>query len=280
MADTPSKLHVAIIMDGNGRWANARGLPRVAGHQEGAKAVRRVIEAAPDLGIGTLTLYAFSADNWRRPRPEVAALMRLFRSYLRSEAAECVAKGVRISVIGRRDRLPRTVLSAMQETESATRGGTTLHVRLAVDYSARYSIVAAVRAAVRGAHVVGGWRKGPNPEDMITRESFSRLLGHAMHASAAPDVDLLIRTGGEQRVSDFLLWESAYAEFVFTSRMWPDFDREDLAAAVREFHRRERRFGTAVDAVATSESARAGDEDAALTVPVQDSALWVEAGSD
>ncbi len=233
-------LHVGIIMDGNGRWAKTRGLPRVAGHSEGAKAVRRVIESAPDLGIGTLTLYAFSSDNWRRPRPEVQALMRLFLRYLRSESAECVEKGVRISVIGRRDRLPGVLQRAVKETEETTRGGRTLLVRLAVDYSARDVILqAAQRAAVEAAVAA----RAGEPLHPLRREDFSRLMANTMYANAAIDVDLLIRTGGEQRISDFLLWEAAYAEFVFTPRMWPDFDRDDLAAAVAEFHRRERRFG-------------------------------------
>ena len=234
-------LHVGIIMDGNGRWALARGLSRVAGHQEGAKAVRRVIESAPDVGIATLTLYAFSSDNWRRPRPEVAALMRLFRSYLRSEAAECVEKGVRISVIGRRDRLPQVVLEAMAETEAATLHGKTLHVRLAVDYSARDTILQAARQAA--LHAALAAKAGEAAQVRFSRTDFAQMLAEVMYAEGAPDLDLLIRTGGEQRISDFLLWESAYAELYFTQRMWPDFDAADLAAAVEEFHHRERRFG-------------------------------------
>jgi len=235
-----SPLHVGIIMDGNGRWAKARGLPRVAGHAEGAKSVRRVIEAAPSLGIGALTLFAFSSDNWRRPRPEVQALMRLFLRYLRSETAELVQKGARISVIGRRDRLPGVLQRAIEETEEATRGGRALLVRLAVDYSAREVILqAAQRAALEAALAA---RQG-EPLRPITRPEFARLMAENMYAGAALDLDLVIRTGGEQRISDFLLWEAAYAELLFTPRMWPDFDGDDLAAAVEEFHRRERRFG-------------------------------------
>jgi len=199
-----SSLHAAIIMDGNGRWATARGLPRLAGHRAGARAVRRTVERAPSLGIGMLTLYAFSSDNWSRPETEVASLMRLFERYLRGETARCVAEGVRVRVIGRRDRLAPRLVRAIEAAEAATAAGTTLELNLAVDYSSRAAIE-------RG-----------------------ELL---------PDVDLLIRTGGERRLSDFLLWESAYAELVFTSRMWPDFDGDDLAAAVAEFHTRERRFG-------------------------------------
>ena len=207
-------------MDGNGRWATSRGLPRVAGHRAGAEALRRTVEAAPDLGIGTLTVYAFSSDNWRRPRTEVSALMKLFHLYLRRERDRCVENGVRVSVIGRRDRLPAMVLPEIESVESATRSGTKLHLRLAVDYSAREEIVNAARKL-----------KG-----QVSRERLSDALG-------GPDVDLLIRTGGEKRLSDFLLWETAYAELIFLPMMWPDFQASDLSAAVAEFHSRERRFG-------------------------------------
>jgi undecaprenyl diphosphate synthase len=217
---TSNCLHAAIIMDGNGRWAASRGLPRVAGHRSGAEALRRTVEAAPDLGIGVLTVYAFSSDNWRRPQPEVAALMKMFHTYLRREQAKCVDKGVRVSVIGRRDRLPRLLLPVIEECESATASGARLHLRLAVDYSSRDAILAAAQALNGDA----------------SREKLSEELG-------AQDVDLLIRTGGEQRLSDFLLWECAYAELVFTPVMWPDFDASDLDAAVGEFRSRERRFG-------------------------------------
>jgi len=223
------RLHVAIIMDGNGRWAQARGLPRVAGHRAGAGAVRRVVEASPDLGIGTLTIYAFSSDNWRRPVREVNALMRLFRAYLRTETNNCVKNGVRVEVIGRRDRLPSVVLSEVEIAERTTRGCGTLHLRIAVDYSSRDAIL---RAASR-----------LKDTGEVSREVFSKLLGDEEKSMGVQDVDLLIRTGGEQRLSDFLLWESAYAELYFTRRMWPDFDRTDLTAAVNEFHNRERRFG-------------------------------------
>ncbi len=250
VAEEKAKLHVAIIMDGNGRWARERGLPRVAGHREGAKAVRRVIEAAPDLDIGTLTLYAFSCDNWCRPRPEVDALMRLFLHYLRSEAEECMEKGVRISVIGRRDRLPETLRHAIDSTEQATRHGRRLLVRLAVDYSGREVILETARRMAMEAALA--MRDGEPPRQ-LTRDSFAQAMADAMYADAACDVDLLVRTGGEQRISDFLLWEAAYAEMVFTPRKWPDFDVEDLALAVEEFHRRERRFGGVPEAVASGQ---------------------------
>jgi undecaprenyl diphosphate synthase len=218
-------LHAAIIMDGNGRWASARGLPRVAGHKAGAEALRRTVEASPDLGIGTLTVYAFSSDNWRRPQPEVAALMKMFHTYLRREQTRCIEKGVRVSVIGRRDRLPRLLLPVIEECESATSRGERLHLRLAIDYSSRDAILAAAHAVSTHAH-----------RGRTSREAFSQALD-------AQDVDLLIRTGGEQRLSDFLLWECAYAELVFTPVMWPDFGAPDLAGAVAEFRSRERRFG-------------------------------------
>ncbi|HEX7118124.1 MAG TPA: di-trans,poly-cis-decaprenylcistransferase [Longimicrobiales bacterium] len=230
-------LHVAIIMDGNGRWARARGRSRAWGHREGAKVARRIVEAAPSQGIGVLTLYAFSSDNWRRPAREVAALMRLFEAYLRGEVRSCVEQGVQLRVIGRRDRLPARVVAAVEAAEAETAGGDRLCLRVALDYSARDAIVEAVRAA------------GGRPLD---RDGFTELLGRAMHAGEpARDVDLLIRTGGEQRLSDFLLWECAYAELYFTGRMWPEFTPAELEAAVREYHRRERRFGGVPEAAAS-----------------------------
>ncbi|HWM94774.1 MAG TPA: di-trans,poly-cis-decaprenylcistransferase [Thermoanaerobaculia bacterium] len=221
-------LHVAIIMDGNGRWATAQGRPRTAGHVAGAEAVRRTVEAARNLGIGTLTLFAFSSDNWQRPPEEVGALMRLFRRYLVKEATRCASDGVRIRVIGRRDRLPSTLVRVIQEAEAATATGKRALLRIAVDYSARDAIL-------RAAHRLNG--------SEVSREVFSRLLADPPHEGPVPDVDLLIRTGGEKRLSDFLLWECAYAELVFSERMWPDFAADDLAEAVREFYRRDRRFG-------------------------------------
>jgi undecaprenyl diphosphate synthase len=217
-----STLHIAIIMDGNGRWAQSRGLPRTAGHRAGADAVRRVVEAAPELGVGVLTLYAFSSDNWRRPAAEVETLMRLLRSYLRSEVEKLRENGVRLSFIGRRDRLSPVLVSMIDAAEAATRPGRKLHLRIALDYSSRDAIVAAARAAAASGE--------------FTREAFARQLD-------SPDVDLLIRTSGEKRVSDYLLWEIAYSEFHFTSCHWPDFDKQQLAEAVREFHARERRYG-------------------------------------
>ena len=213
-----STLHVGIIMDGNGRWAAGRGLPRIMGHRAGVEAARRAVEAAPGSGIGILTLFAFSSDNWRRPPAEVDALMRLMAAYLESETTRCVDRGVRLEAIGRRDRLDARLCSAIAQAEAATAGGRRLWLRMAVDYSARDAILAAAR----------GLRE-------FSRDALERAMG--------PPVDLLIRTGGARRLSDFQLWESAYAELVFTRTMWPDFDASALAAAVREFRGRERRFG-------------------------------------
>ena len=200
----------------------------MAGHRAGADAVRRVVESSPAAGIGVLTLYSFSSDNWQRPAPEVKALMSLFQSYLRMETRRCVAEGVRIRMIGRRDRLAPALQKAVAQAEAVTAACRTLEVRIAIDYSSRDAIL---RAA------------GELPKD-ATREDLSRMLGDA------PDVDLLIRTGGEQRLSDFLLWECAYAELLFTGKMWPDFGRADLEAAVAEYYSRERRFGRIPEAVA------------------------------
>jgi undecaprenyl diphosphate synthase len=237
LLSAPALLHVGIIMDGNGRWATSRGHPRAVGHAEGARAVVRIVEAAPALGIGVLTLYAFSADNWRRPPREVASLMRLFRKYLHAETARCVETGVRLTIIGRRDRLGAALTRAIEVAEAATAGGSTLDLRIAIDYSARDAIVRAAVAAGRDTE--------------ITAERFAELLAAAYGGGArARDVDLLIRTGGEQRVSDFLLWESAYAELYFTTRMWPEFGASDLGTAIREFHGRDRRFGGLSEAVA------------------------------
>jgi undecaprenyl diphosphate synthase len=227
-----SAFHVALIMDGNGRWASRRTRPRAAGHRAGVEAVRRVVRAAPGLGIDTLTLYAFSSDNWERPITEVTFLLRLFERYLRSETAALTADGVRLTVIGRRDRLPLGLRAAVEAAEAATVAGAKLHLRIAIDYSARDAIV----LATRRAGILAG-----SPLD---RDRFAFLLGEATHAGGAvPDVDLLIRTGEEQRLSDFLLWECAYAELVFLRKMWPEFTAADLAAAVADFRMRERRFG-------------------------------------
>ena len=220
-------MHTAIIMDGNGRWAERRGLPRTAGHRAGAKTVRRIVEAATRGDIDVLTLYAFSSDNWSRPTVEVSSLMRLLKRYLVSETARCLDNGVRLSVIGRRDRLSRDLVNTIEHTERITAQGSELHLRLAIDYSARATIAGAA-ARVRGE---------------CPPEEFEQHLAAAMHTDAGPPVDLLIRTGGERRLSDFMLWECAYAELVFTDTFWPDFDEPAFEAALHEFARRDRRFG-------------------------------------
>ena len=222
--------HVAIIMDGNGRWAVRRRLGRSQGHQAGARTVRTVVEAAVARGTAVLTLYAFSADNWRRPGREVAALMGLFERYLKTQASRCVAHGVRVSVIGRRDRLSRSLVTAIEQVEKGTRTGRGMHLRLAVDYSSRAAIL----------NTASRLRTG----ECIQPAEFLARMNEAIHSTLpAPPVDLLVRTGGERRLSDFLLWECAYAELVFSDRLWPDFDAGDFDAALAEFARRDRRYG-------------------------------------
>jgi undecaprenyl diphosphate synthase len=233
---TPKRaLHVAIISDGNGRWATSRGLPRSAGHRAGAQAARRIIAAAPGLGIHTLTLFALSSANWKRPPAEVNAILRLLHEYLLTETSNCIAEGVRLSIIGRRDRMPATLRDTIADSEAATANGTRLHLRMAVDYSAREAIF---HAACRFYKVT-----------KLSPDSFGDVLSEVLRGGST-DVDLLIRTGGEQRLSDFLLWECAFAEFVFTPKRWPDFTVEDLRAAVHEFGNRERTRGALPDAIA------------------------------
>ena len=224
------RFHVAINMDGNGRWALLRGQPRETGHVVGASALRHTVESAPGLGITTLTLYAFSSDNWRRPQGEVDNLMRLFQAHLDSECDHLTGQGVRFNVIGRRDRISGALKRSIEHVEERTSEGTALHLRVAIDYSAREALLAAA------GHLA--------TEIAPTREAFERAMFEAIHApSGTRDVDLLIRTGGEQRLSDFLLWESAYAELYFTDVLWPDFTAADLAAAVEAFAARDRRYG-------------------------------------
>lgn len=231
-SETSHGLHVAIIMDGNGRWAMKRGLPRVAGHRAGIAAVRRTVEHAPDLGIGRLTLYAFSSDNWRRPAQEVQSIFYLLRAYLRLEAERLRQRDVRLEIIGRRDRLPPHLIAEIERAECATREGRRLHLRVAIDYSSRAAITRAAAQACRSA----------NSDQPHSDEAIHRMLAATLTGQSGA-VDLLIRTGGEQRLSDFLLWESAYAELWFTDRMWPDFDASDLDGAIAEFKHRDRRFG-------------------------------------
>jgi undecaprenyl diphosphate synthase len=232
-------LHVAILPDGNGRWAAARGLGRSEGHRAGVAAVRRVVASAPQLGIDTLTVYAFSSNNWERPANEVKGLLAVLESYMREEAAEFAAQGVRLRVLGRRDRIPASLADAIEIAERATANGSGLELRIAIDYSARESILQAACWMLSSVE--------------ISDREFSRRLGQVTHGGRpAPDVDLLIRTGGERRLSDFLLWECAYAELLFSSAMWPDFNAADLEAAVEDFLGRERRFGRLPETAAAS----------------------------
>ena len=236
--------HVAIVMDGNGRWATARGLPRLAGHKEGAKAVRRVVEAVPDLGITTLTLYAFSADNWKRPAMEVGRLFWLLRRYCVGERDELIANGVRVTAVGRRDRIPVSALNTLEQLERDSAHGAKLHLRLAIDYSSRSAIADAIRTLAR---MVAEGRLAP--EEMTEQ----RINDAVTQGVALPD--LLVRTAGERRLSDFLLWEVAYTELFFSPVAWPAFRREHLAEAVADFRSRDRRFGGLAETDADAERA-------------------------
>ena len=230
--DLQPGLHVAIIMDGNGRWATRRSLPRVAGHRAGLAAARRIVEHAPDIGIRRLTLYAFSSDNWRRPAAEVQSIFWLLRAFLRLETDRLREQGARLEMIGRRDRIPASVLHAIEKAERATAAGRRLHLCVAIDYSSRDAIARA--AAIAASQL--------DPADPRSPDSLAAHFTRSLTAHNA-EVDLLIRTGGEQRLSDFLLWECAYAELFFAHCMWPDFTEADLDAALADFHRRHRRFG-------------------------------------
>lgn len=232
----PPPAHVAIIMDGNGRWAKMRHLPRVAGHRRGAEAVRRTLVAAVDLGIRYLTLFGFSSENWKRPAGEIDDLMGLLRHYLRGEIAELHQNGVRLRVIGDRTKLPPDIVTLIVNAEDLTSGNDRLNLAIALSYGGRAEIACAAR---RIAEAVAAGRLQPAAVDEACFAS--HLLTDGM-----PDPDLLIRTSGEQRISNFLLWQAAYAELVFTSKLWPDFDKSDLEEALREYHGRERRYGTSV----------------------------------
>ncbi len=232
----PIPVHVAISMDGTGRWAKQRNLPRTVGHKHGAEAVRRTVRAAAELGIGYLTLFGFSSENWSRPEREIEDLMGLLRLYLRSETAELHKNNVRIRIIGDRSRLARDIVQLIEQAESTTSGNTGLTAVLALSYGGRQDITHAARALAREA--VAG-RLDP---EAIDEDIFSRKLTTA----DIPDPDLLIRTSGEQRISNFLIWQLAYTEFVFQDVLWPDFDERSLADAVEEFRRRDRRYGATV----------------------------------
>jgi undecaprenyl diphosphate synthase len=227
-------MHIAIIMDGNGRWALRQRRPRTLGHRAGADAVNRIVEAAARRRVGTLTLYAFSAANWQRPLDEVSGLFALFRHHLQTQTRRCLEQSIRINVVGRRDRLGAELLELIERSERATAHCSGMRLRIAVDYSAQHSLIEVCRR-LRSA-------------DGIDRSRFAETLAAVDHvALPAPEVDLLIRTGGEKRLSDFLLWECAYAELHFVDCLWPDFDECAFDEALQEYARRDRRFG-AIDA--------------------------------
>ncbi|MEM6901714.1 MAG: isoprenyl transferase [Pseudomonadota bacterium] len=236
----PNRLpqHVAIIMDGNGRWAQNRGLPRTVGHKQGADAVRRCLNACRDLDIRYLTLFGFSSENWNRPAGEVRELMRLMRHYLRAELAELHQNGIRLRVIGDRTRLTNDIVALIEQAESLTADNDDFHLTIAISYGGRQEIVT---AAQRAAEAV---RRGDMHPNAIDETVFSSFLD----TSGLPDPDLLIRTSGEQRISNFLLWQMAYAELVFSPTLWPDFSAQDLIDAIQEFNRRDRRFGALASA--------------------------------
>ncbi len=228
--------HIAIIMDGNGRWAKARGLPRTAGHRQGVEAVRRTIRGALDLGIEYVTLFSFSSENWGRPADEVTDLMGLMRRYLRSETAELSEQGVRVRVIGERERLPRDIAEMINQLEVQTQGNTRLNLVVALSYGGRAEIALAARQIAEAVE------SGRLRADEVTEE----LVGQRLFTAGIPDPDLLIRTSGEKRISNFLLWQLAYSELIFVDTLWPDFGKEELEGAIAEFRQRDRRYGVAV----------------------------------
>ncbi|MEA2845809.1 MAG: undecaprenyl diphosphate synthase [Rhodospirillaceae bacterium] len=230
---TPGPNHVAIIMDGNGRWAKARGLPRVAGHRRGADAVRRVVRGAGELGIPVLTLFAFSTENWTRPADEVNDLMGLLRHYLRNELDELRKNGAKLRVIGNREGLAADIVRDISDAENMTRSNSRIDVNICINYGARAEILQATRSLARQVAT------GELSADRIDEDLFEGELLTA----GVPDPDLLIRTSGEQRISNFMLWQCAYAELVFVDTLWPDFGKEHLEQAIAEFRRRERRYG-------------------------------------
>lgn len=229
----PPPVHVGIIMDGNGRWASSRGLPRIAGHRQGAEAVRAAVIAAVDLGIGYLTLYGFSAENWKRPDSEVSGLMGLLRIYLKKEIDELNERGVRIRFIGQRERFAPDIVDLLSEAEEQTRNNSILNLIVALSYGARQEITLAARSLAQ--RVMAG--------ELSSAEIDENAFASHLETAGIPDPDLVIRTSGEKRLSNFLLWQLAYAELMFTDTLWPDFSANDLEEAVNEFHRRERRYG-------------------------------------
>ena len=225
--------HIAIIMDGNGRWAKERGLPRIAGHEQGAESVRAVTEACVELGVQYLTVYAFSTENWKRPEAEITALWALLEHFIAQETPTLMKNGVRLQAIGRLHELPQSCQTALQEAIHLTAGNPATTLILALNYSGRTEIIDTVR------HLCGEAAAGRVSADAITEETFSQHL----YTRAYPDPDLLIRTSGELRLSNFLLWQLSYTEIYVTQKMWPDFGKEDLRDAIGEYNKRQRRFG-------------------------------------
>lgn len=227
--------HIAIIMDGNGRWAKARGLPRTAGHKKGAETTQDIVKFCSELGVEYLTLYAFSSENWRRPVTEVSELMNLLSLYISRELKTLIEGGVRLKVIGERDKLPKAVLAKLEDAEKKTENNQGLVLQMALSYGSRQEIVRAAQMIAEDA------KSGKLEPESLDEDGFNRYL----YTHGAPDPDLLIRTGGEHRISNFLLWQAAYTELYFTGCMWPDFSRDDLLEAIKDFSGRERRYGTA-----------------------------------
>lgn len=230
---SPGPRHVAIIMDGNGRWAKARGRPRAFGHARGVEAVRRVVEAAGEMGVRHLTLFSFSTENWNRPADEVGALFELMRRYVEADLETLKGRGVRVRIIGRRDNLSADLRTIIERAESGTRHNRDFHLTIAFNYGGRDEIVRAARDLARAA------KAGELDPEAIDSDAFAAGLDTA----DLPDVDLVIRTSGEQRISNFLLWQAAYAELLFLDVLWPDFEPKHLAAAIESFQQRERRYG-------------------------------------
>lgn len=225
--------HIAIIMDGNGRWANARGLSRLEGHRQGIAALRRTLEAARSFNIRYLTVWAFSTENWRRPLTEVNGLLTLFRHYITKELAELQQNGINLQFIGRRTDLPADILSMMNHAEQVTKGNTSFYLIIAFNYGGRDDIVRSVKMLAQQVH-----------EGVLLPEDINEdLFGAQLSAASVPDPDMMIRTGGETRISNFLLWQLSYAELIFTETYWPDFNKDDLAYAIQEYQKRDRRYG-------------------------------------
>jgi undecaprenyl diphosphate synthase len=233
---TPAGLHVAIVMDGNGRWAKKRGLPRTLGHPQGVEAIRRTVRAAPKLGVRWLTLYAFSTENWRRPPGEVSEVMRLMKSYVNSDLEQLAREGVRVRILGRREGLAPDIAEIVARAEARTAANDAFHLQVAFNYGGRADIIDAAKALMAAAA-----RGEMAPEDLD-----EAAFGARLSTAQAPPLDLLVRTSGEQRLSNFLLWEAAYAEFVFQDVLWPDYGGDHLRAAIEVFEKRERRYGGSV----------------------------------